>query len=183
MRIHEFIIESAHVKFPITPELLEKAKQTEWGYIYWANVVPQPIASQRNLLVNRSLLPLLKAGACKFDMQNMFSESDQTLYVTADIKSPVYPADDKDPVEGLQILECDYDIKISSNGLIQHTIGVNAGYSGHTAKGFVTSLIGQIYTSLETLHGPGQRTLAINDDKGAGIWQNIMGKLHAVEET
>jgi hypothetical protein len=187
MRSNEFIIEAIPVGYPITPKMVQSAKDNEMGFVYWASqrLVPDAVEKQRNARINKSVGWLLDAEACKFDPSGGSPDS-QSFMITGDANNPRMPAewiDDNGEYKGiLSILECDYDTRINANGTIMHTIGVNSGYRGHTSSGFVTRVLDQIYKGLEILHGSGQRTLSINDDKGAGVWQSIMSKLKAIPE-
>ncbi|CAB4241825.1 hypothetical protein UFOVP71_363 [uncultured Caudovirales phage] len=164
------VFESAQVKFPITPEILKQAKESNLGFVYWGQAVPQAEASQCFTMINKTIESMLKPENCKFNLKNM-RPGGNTLAIIPDDENNDFP-----------VLECDYDTMITADGKIYHTVGIDAGYSQSTSKGFVTSLIAQLYKAMEFLHGPGQRTMAINDDKGAGVWQNIMSKLGAIDE-
>jgi len=168
MRINEILLEGPQVKYPITPAIQQQAKESGMGFVYWGQSVTPAEASQCFTMINKSIEAMLKPENCKFNLQNM-RPNGNTLAIV--------PNDDNFP-----ILECDYDTAIAADGKVYHTIGIDAGYAQKTSKGFVTSLIAQLYKAMEFLHGPGQRTMAINDDKGAGVWQAIMSKLGAVDE-
>lgn len=168
MRINEILVEGPQVKYPITPAIQQQAKESRIGFVYWGQSVPQAEANQCFAMVNRTIEAMLKSENCKFNLKNMRPNGNTLAIVPND--------------EDFPVLECDYDTMITADGKIYHTVGIDAGYGQKTSKGFVTSLIAQLYKAMEYLHGPGQRTMAINDDKGAGVWQNIMSKLGAIDE-
>ena len=168
MRINEILVEGLQVKYPITPAIQKQAKESPMSFVYWGQAVPQAEASQCFTMINKSIEAMLKSENCKFNLTNMRPNGNTLAIVPND--------------EDFPVLECDYDTAVTADGNVYHTVGIDAGYAQKTSKGFVTALIAQLYKAMEFLHGPGQRTMAINDDKGAGVWQNIMSKLGAIDE-
>ena len=168
MRAKEFILENAQVRYPVTPAILKQAKESSMGFVYWGQAVAQSDAGQCFAMINKTIEAMLKSENCKFNLKNMRPNGNTLAIVPND--------------EDFPVLECDYDTMIKADGKVYHTVGIDAGYGQKTSKGFVTSLIAQLYKGMEYLHGPGQRIMEINDDKGAGVWQNIMSKLGAISE-
>ena len=188
--------EAQTVKFPITPAMVKQVKESGHPYLYYNDVASEAESKQCFTMINKTVGAMLPAEACKFDLSDMNMDSG-ILSIIQDVTNRNFPHDDEHNAQLTamgtqttrdtdydpgQILDCAYDTEIRADGTILHTIGINAGYSLHTSKGFVTRILGQLYKGMEFLHGPGQRTMAINDDKGAGVWQAIMAKLNATQE-
>ena len=192
----DLVNEAQQVKFPITPAMIKQVKESGHPYLYYGDVAPEAESKQVCTMINKTVGSMLPAEACKFDLSDMSMDSG-ILSIIQDATNRNFPHNDEHnkillsigsestrdaDYEPGQILDCAYDTEIRADGTISHTIGINAGYALHTSKGFVTRILGQLYRGMEYLHGPGQRTMAINDDKGAGVWQAIMAKLNATQE-
>lgn len=187
----DLVNEAQQVKFPITPAMVKQVKESGHPYLYYNDVAAEAESNQCFTMINKTIAAMLPAEACKFDLSNMRLDSG-VIAINSDPSNPKYPHEEDDIYAGSEygsreeeenlLLDCAYDTQINADGAIVHTIGINGGYRGHTSKGFVTRILGQLYKGMEFLHGPGQRTMAINDDKGAGVWQAIMGKLNATQE-
>ena len=162
------INEAQQAKYPITPAVQQQAKKSTMGFVYWGQAVPPAEAGQCFAMINKTIEAMLKPENCKFNLKNMRPNGNTLAIVPND--------------EDFPVLECDYDTMITADGKVYHTVGIDAGYRQKTSQGFVTSLIAQLYKGMEYLHGPGQRVMEINDDKGAGVWQAIMSKLGAINE-
>jgi hypothetical protein len=173
MKAKEFILESTLAKFPfpkVSPEQLGR-----FGEEYWGNLVKPEIANQCFSMINKTLESMIKQQGCMWGKNT----GRGNIHIVADPNSPQYDGEDSD--SELPILECEYDSKIKTDGTIDHNIGIESGYQGHT-QGLVSAVLKQLYHAMEKLHGPGTRSMEINDDRGHGVWQHIAQKCGATVE-
>ena len=173
MRAQEFIIENAQVKFPfpkVTPEQLKP-----FGEAYWSGLVKPEVSNQCFAMINKTLDSMIKQQGCMWGKNTRRG----SIHIIPDPASPNYTGNDDND---FPILECEYDSKIKADGTIDHNIGIEAGYQGHT-QGLVTAVLKQLYNAMENLHGSGTRSMEINDDRGHGVWQHIAQKLGATVES
>ena len=162
MKITEVLTESVLAKFPF-PKV--SAQQLGPDGEYWGNLVKPEVSNQCFAMINKTLEPMIKQQHCRWGKDT----NRGNLQVVAD---------DEDD---LPVLECGYDSLMKADESIDHHIDIEAGYQQHT-QGLVSGILKQLYNAMEKLHGPGTRSMSINDDRGHGVWQHIAQKLGATIE-